>query len=165
MPIKYQDIRNERQWKASTGLSAKQFLELALEFGKAYERIFGVSMQERQSNSTMESTFKTYEDLLFFTLFSIKSGVTYDVLGLTFGLDGANAYQNQALGLRILRAALKASGNLPKRTYESVKEFKEHWSQDDEIFIDATEQRRQRPSDPAHLPHPVLQNFNIRSSC
>lgn len=52
MPIKYQDIRNERQWKASTGLSAKQFLELAQEFGKAYERIFGVSMQERQSNST-----------------------------------------------------------------------------------------------------------------
>ncbi|HMN89112.1 MAG TPA: hypothetical protein PKD70_02535 [Saprospiraceae bacterium] len=147
MPIKYQDIRNERQWKASTGLSEKQFLELALEFAKAYENFFGVSMQERQSNSTSESTFKTYKHLLFFTLFSIKSGVTYDVLGLMFGLDGVNAHQNQALGLRILRAALKASGNLPKRTYESVKKFKEHWSQEDEIFINATEQRRQRPSD------------------
>lgn len=85
-------------------------------------------------------------DLLFFTLFSIKSGVTYDVLGLTFGLDVANAYQNQALGLRILRATLKASGPLPKRMYESIEEFKKHWSQEDEIFIDATEQRRQRPS-------------------
>lgn len=106
MPIKYQDIRNERQWKASTGLSAKQFSELAVEFGKSYESLFGVSMHERQSNSTSESTFKTYEDLLFFTLFSIKSGVTYDVLGLTFGLDGANAYQNQALGLRVLRGLL-----------------------------------------------------------
>ena len=98
MGIRYQDVRNDRQWKASTGLSEKQFLELVLEFGKAYENLFGVPMQERQSNSTTESTFKTYEDLLFFTLFSIKSGVTYDVLGLTFGLDGANAYQNQALG-------------------------------------------------------------------
>jgi hypothetical protein len=147
MAISYQDVRNDRQWKASTGLSEKQFLELVLEFGKAYENLFGVPMQERQSNSTTESTFKTYEDLLFFTLFSIKSGVTYDVLGLTFGLDGANAYQNQALGLRVLRAALKRSGNLPKRTYESVEEFKEHWSQEDDIFIDATEQRRQRPSD------------------
>ena len=54
---------------------------------------------------------------------------------------------NQALGLRILRVALKAGGNLPKRTYESVEQFKEHWSEEDSIFIDATEQRRQRPSD------------------
>jgi hypothetical protein len=45
-----------------------------------------------------------------------------------------------------LRAALKRSGNLPKRTYESVEEFKEDWLQEDDIFIDATEQRRQRPS-------------------
>jgi hypothetical protein len=96
MTIRCQGIHNELQWKASTGLSEKQFLKLALEFGKAYENLFGVPMQERQSNSTTESTFKTYEDLLFFTLFSIKSGVTYDVLGLAFGLDGANAHQNQA---------------------------------------------------------------------
>jgi hypothetical protein len=147
MAIKYQDVRHDRQWKASTGLSENQFLKLALEFGKAYEDMFGVSMQERQKNSTAESTFKTYEDLLFFTLFSLKSGLTYDLLGLTFGLEGANAHLNQALGLRILRAALKAGGNLPKRTYESVEKFKEHWSEEDSIFIDATEQRRQRPSD------------------
>lgn len=145
MAIKYQDIRNERQWKASTGLAEKQFFELGQQFGQAYESLFGVSMQERQSNSTMESTFKSYEDLLFFTLYSIKSGLTYDLLGLTFGLDGANAYQNQALGLRVLRAALQMGGHLPKRAYESLEEFKEHWSDDGEIFIDATEQRRQRP--------------------
>jgi hypothetical protein len=32
-------------------------------------------------------------------------------LGLTFGLDGVNAYQNQALGLRVLRAALEQGGH------------------------------------------------------
>lgn len=90
MAIKYQDIRNERQWKASTGLNEKQFLSLAKMFGEAYEQLFGETINERQNNSTSEATFKTYEDLLFFTLYSIKSGLTYDLLGLTFGLDGAN---------------------------------------------------------------------------
>jgi hypothetical protein len=85
--------------------------------------------------------------LLFFTLYSIKNGLTYDLLGFTFGLSRSNAYQNQALGLRVLRAALKSGGHLPERAYENVEEFKEHWSEEDEIFIDATEQRRQRPSD------------------
>lgn len=147
MAIKYQDIRNERQWKASTGLNEKQFFELAKMFGESYEQLFGESITERQGNSTAQSTFKSYEDLLFYTLYSIKSGLTYDLLGLTFGLDVANAYQNQALGLRVLHTALERGGHVPKRTYESVEEFKEHWAEESEIFIDATEQRRQRPGD------------------
>jgi len=145
MAISYKDIRNERQWKASTGLSEQQFFSLLKLFGESYEQLFGVSMLERQNNTTQESTFQTYEDLLFFTLYSLKSGLTYDLLGLTFGLDGANAYQNQALGLRVLRSALQRGGYMPQRAYQSVEEFKEHWSEESEIIIDATEQRRQRP--------------------
>lgn len=145
MAISYKEVRNERQWKASTGLSEQKFFSLLKSFGEAYEQLFGVSMTERQSNSTAQSTFQTYEDLLFFTLYSIKSGLTYDLLGLTFGLDGANAYQNQALGLRVLRAALKRGDHMPKRAYQSVEEFKEHWGEESEIIIDATEQRSQRP--------------------
>jgi hypothetical protein len=145
MAITYKEVRNERQWKASTGLSEEQFFTLVKLFDGAYKMLFGVSMIERQGNSTNESTFKTYEDLLFFTLYSVKSGLTYDLLGLTFGLDGANAYQNQALGLRVLRAALEQGGYMPKRSYKSVEEFKEHWAEEGEILMDATEQRRQRP--------------------
>jgi hypothetical protein len=145
MAISYKEVRNDRQWNASTGLSEKQFFTLVKKFGEAYEQLFGVSMAERQSNSTNERTFKTYEDLLFFALYSLKSGLTYDLLGLTFGLDSANAHHNQALGLRVLRAALALGGHMPKRVYESVEEFKGHWSEESEILIDATEQRRQRP--------------------
>ena len=145
MAITYKEVRDDRQWKASTGLSQQQFFSLLEQFTQAYQSIFGVSMAERQSNSTNESTFKTYEDLLFFTLYSLKSGLTYDLLGLTFGLDRANAHQNQSLGIRILRAALKAGGNLPKRCYASVEDFKQDWSAESQILIDATEQRIQRP--------------------
>ncbi len=35
MAIRYQDVRNDRQWNASTRLSEKQFLGIGLEFGKA----------------------------------------------------------------------------------------------------------------------------------
>ena len=125
MAISYKDVRNDRQWKASTGLSEQQFNTLVKAFGEAYEILFGESMVDRQSNSTAQSTFRSYEDLLFFTLYSLKSGLTYDLLGLTFGLEGSNAYQNQALGLRVLRAALERGGHMPKRTYQSVEEFKE----------------------------------------
>lgn len=145
MAINYKEVRNDRQWKASTGLSEEQFHILVEMFGDSYERLFGVSITERQKGSTTESTFKTYADLLFFSLYSLKSGLTYDLLGLTFGLDGANSYQNQALGLRVLRAALEAGGHMPKRAYQSVEDFKEHWSEESDILIDVTEQRRQRP--------------------
>lgn len=47
MAISYKEIRHERQWKASTGLTEEQFLQLAQLFGQAYEKLFGVSMEER----------------------------------------------------------------------------------------------------------------------
>ena len=98
MAINYKEVRNDRQWKASTGLSEEQFFTLVKMFGEAYERLFGVSMTDRQSNSTNESTFKTYEDLLFFSLYSLKSGLTYDLLGLTFGLMGRMHIKIKRLG-------------------------------------------------------------------
>lgn len=145
MPISYKDIRDERQWKASTGMSKKDFFALCRPFGQAYESIFGKSIQERQKDSTTGSTFKTYEDLLFFSLYSIKSGLTYDLLGLTFGLDPSNAQRNQEHGLSILRAALQAHGHLPKRVYKDVNEFETDWADADEVLIDGTEQHKQRP--------------------
>lgn len=145
MAISYKDIRNDRQWKAGTGMSEKDFISLSGSFGQAYENIYGKSIQERQKDTSAKCTFKTYEDLLFFTLYSIKSGLTYDLLGLSFDLDSSNAQRNQEHGLSILRAALQAHGHLPKRVYQDVDEFKEDWADTDEILVDGTEHRRQRP--------------------
>jgi hypothetical protein len=61
MAISYKKVRNDRQWKASTGLSEQQFLTLVEIFGESYEQLFGVSMTNCQNNSTHESTLKTYE--------------------------------------------------------------------------------------------------------
>jgi hypothetical protein len=145
MAISYKDIRTERQWKASTGLSEEQFFRLVELFGETYEDLFDESMESRQENTTNESTFKTYADLLFFGLYSIKSGLTYDLLGLSFGMSSSNVYQNQSVVIRVLETTLGRSGHMPKRAFNSEEEFKEYLSKESSILVDATEQRVQRP--------------------
>ena len=69
MGFGYTGICNERQWKATTGLSQEKFLELSKALGRANESVFGCSIEERQANSSREANFRSYEDLLFFVLF------------------------------------------------------------------------------------------------
>lgn len=145
MAISHQDIRSDRQWRSSTGLNAAQFSKLSELFEKAYEEMFGESLTDRQNTSTASSRFQSYEELLFFGLYSIKSGLTYDLLGLSFNLSPSNVYEMQALSLSVIQAALELGGYMPKRMYATEEEFKEHWKTEGDIMVDATEQRRQRP--------------------
>jgi len=90
-------------------------------------------------------TITSYDDLLFFTLFSLKSGLRYDLLGFVSGMDGSNAKRNQTLGLEVLKNALAKLAVLPKRNFETSQEFKEYFEQHKTLILDATEQRVQRP--------------------
>ena len=145
MSISYQSIRTERQWRASTGLTKIQFHDLVTSFSEAYEEMFGETLSDRQSDSSQEATFQNYEDLLFFCLYSLKSGLTYDLLGLSFNLSPSNAHANQALALSVLQQALELRGYMPKRAYLSEQEFAAHWHKESDILVDGTEQGRQRP--------------------
>jgi len=145
MAISHQDIRTDRQWRSSTGLTEVQFSKLTSLFTRAYEEMFGESIEERQKASPSVRTFQSYESLLFFGLYSIKSGLTYDLLALSFGLSPSNAYEMQSLSLSVLQEALALGGYLPKREYATEEEFKKHWREEGDIMVDATEQRRQRP--------------------
>ena len=144
MRFGYTGIRNERQWKATTGMSQTKFLELSKAFGQAYEGIYGCSIQERQSNSSQEAIFRSYEELLFFLLFSLKSGLTYDALGAIFSCDGSTAKFNQTLALPILKGALAQMGLMPQRSFSSVEEFEAYFAEHDTLLIDGTEQQVQR---------------------
>ena len=84
----------------------------------------GQSIEAHQSGSTNESKLKSYEDLLFFILYSIKSGLTYDLLGLSFDMDRAGVFRHQTFGLRILEMTLQRLGYMPKRFYENLEDFK-----------------------------------------
>ena len=147
MGFGYTEIRNERQWKATTGMSQTKFLELSQAFGQAFEGIYGCSIQERQSNSSQEATFRSYEEMLFFLLFSLKSGLTYDALGAIFDCDGSTAKTNQTNALPILKAALSNLGLMPKRSFSSVEDFETYFAQHDTLLVDGTEQQIQRSKD------------------
>lgn len=147
MSVSYKELKSERQWRSSTGLKESQFKILVGHFAEAYEQVYGEPLPERKSNSSQESVFRTYEELLFFVLFSLKSGLTYDVLGFVFGLDGSNAQRNQKSALAVLRLALSRAGVMPARSFASVKDFEEWFSGDEVLILDGTEQRSQRPGD------------------
>lgn len=92
---------------------------------------------------------KDEEDLLFFTMFSCKSGLTYDLLGLVCGLDGATAKHRQDEGLAVLREALRLAGCLPDREFQSPAELQRYFSKRRAVLIDATEFATQRPQEKA----------------
>lgn len=139
--------KKEREWRATTGMDEGRFLVLLPLFEQAYRDEFGRPIQQRVADSPEELTFITCKSLLFYTLFSLKSGLTYDVLGYVFKLDVSNAKRNQVLGLRVLKRALADADLLPKREFATVEEFTEYFSNHKSVILDGTEQRTQRPAD------------------
>ena len=140
-------LKTDRQWRSATGLDQKRFAKLLTWIEQSYEQIYGKTIQQRQAECPEESALNTYTDLLLFTLFSFKSGLSYDLLGFTTGMDGSTAKRNQDMGQAVLEHALIQSGHAPKRSFASVEEFRDYFHKKGTILIDATEQRTQRPTD------------------
>ena len=146
MNISTASLTTERRWRSATGYDENRFRKLLSIFEDAYYEKFGKTLLERKADSPKESAIKSAEDLLLFTLFSLKSGLTYDLLGFVTGMDASNAKRNQDLGVNILQSMLSALGYAPVRSFNSVAEFEEYFRKYDTLIIDGTEQRIQRPS-------------------
>lgn len=147
MNLSLSSLTTERKWRAATGLTHARFECLLRHFRQAYARLFDLQIAERDAFALHESVIKTEEELLLFTLFSFKSGLTYDLLGFVSGMDASNAKRYQDRGIAVLQEALNASGHLPKREFASVAEFEAYFLQQEVLFVDGTEQRTQRPQD------------------
>lgn len=143
--LSYQQIRDDRQWKSSTGMSETQFYELAQLFGETYEFFEGVNLEETAQRLDTTLLLPTYRDCLFFVLFQLKNGLNYDSLGLLIGSDGSNARRNFEKYLTILERTLERKKVMPKRTFKTLEEFKAYLGEDKEIILDASEQVTQRP--------------------
>ena len=123
MALRHEDTKDDRQRRAATGVTGAQFADLTARFGHAYEQIYGKTIAERQRDTSQAATFTTYAEQLFFLLFSLKSGLTLDVLALAFGCSRASVARIQAHGLATLRAALVQGGYHPRREYATVAEL------------------------------------------
>ena len=147
MKISTNDLKTERQWRAATGYDKKRFDKLIPLVEKAYFNKHHRTLPERKADALKGATINSIEDLLLFTLFSLKADLTYDLLGLVTGMDASNAKRNQDEGLSLLQSVLSAGGFAPARSFETVAEFKRHFANYDAIVIDATEVSIERPSD------------------
>ena len=72
MAIHHKELRSEREWKSTIGLSKIEFEKISLEFGKIYEELKGYSISPE--NSRYDLLFKTYADCVFFVSFQLKQG-------------------------------------------------------------------------------------------
>jgi len=147
MKLSISDFKTDRQWRASLGLDEKKFTELMPLFEKKYQEIFHENIEEKRARSPMTSTVQNSEELLLLTLFSLKSGLTYDVLGVVLGMDGTTAKRNQEVGIRVLKEVFRETGHAPIREFKTVKAFQEHFKDTETLLIDGTEQAIERPQD------------------
>jgi len=147
MKITVSDLRQDRQWRAVLGVSEAQFKILLPPFTAAYYAQYQAGLADRKVDADIEYCIHTEEELLLFTLFSLKAGLTYDVLGVVCGMSASNAQRNQAIGLEILGRVLAGLGHLPERKLLTVKDLEELFRGEEGLVIDAAEQRIQRPGD------------------
>jgi hypothetical protein len=145
MKTRHTELRNERQWKSTTGLSQAKFDYLAEKFKVEYKNLFGRSKEENLAESPKSPQIETEEDLLFLLLFSLKTGMTEDVLGLVFGMERSTFSKNRAIALRVLSTVLTKLEVMPKREFTSLQDFEEYLRNHPEVIIDGTEHRVQRP--------------------
>lgn len=147
MKLDIKDLKSERQWRSATGYNQERFEKLLVLFDDKYQEMHQGSMEEIKAKSPMESVIKDCEELLLFTLFSLKSGLTYDALGFVTGMDGSSAKRNQELGIQILKEVFREEGLAPKREFSTVSEFREHFKDCETLIIDGTEQPTERPKE------------------
>lgn len=147
MRLQLSDLTTDRKWRAATGTNQARFEKLLVWYAASYLELHGKTVAQRQADNAITPSIQSEQELLYFTLFSLKAGLTYDLLGLVCGLDGSNAQRNQQLGLRVLEHALGAAQCLPARTFANAEEFAAYLQQEEELLFDGVEQSRQRPGE------------------
>ena len=147
MRLQISDLTTDRQWAAVTGFTRAQFEKLLVLFTQSYFELFGQTVAQRQAQIEVTPSLASEEELLFFTLFSLKAGLTYDALGFVSGMDASNAKRNQHLGLQVLERTLSAAQCLPRREFKDAVEFATYLQNESTVIIDGLEQRMQRPND------------------
>lgn len=147
MKITVKDLKQDRQWRATLGVSEAQFNTLLPLFTETYFTQYGARLADRKVEANIEYCIHNEEELLFYSLFSLKAGLTYDVLGVVCGMSASNAQRNQEIGVSVLERLLTKLGHLPKRKLLTVKDLEDLFQGEDSLVLDATEQRIQRPGD------------------
>lgn len=129
----YQNLKNKRQYSASTGLKKEQFETLLDTFKKYYVA------KEQPFEGSITPVLTDAGEALFFILYYLKTGLTFQVLGMCFGISDYSACSYIKKLKPILLTCLKELKMMPLGLFSSEKEFDEVFKDVKEIVIDCTE--------------------------
>jgi len=151
------EIRDDRQWRALTGLSQAQFEQLLLTFTivcrearqEAYEVGIAAGKRQRQPGGGAKGKLPTCADKLLFVLYYYKTYPTFDVLGTQFGMVRSKAHSNLYQLSPLLHKTLVRLAMLPHREFKTPADLKAALHGVDQVIIDATERAYRRSQDDA----------------
>jgi len=147
MSLQIADLKTDREWSAATSFKKQEFYDLLTWFSKGYLAIYTISIEKIQENLKQEFSFSTYQELLFFVLFTLKNPTTYDVNGIIFGISQSASEQNFKKGLLILKKAIELAQQLPTQSFSDEQALVAFVNQHKKLKIDVTEIAVQRPKD------------------
>lgn len=139
---------SDRLMKALTGVSIKEFQELAKTFAKALEELDNRPDRKRRKGGGKHHTLGSAEEKLFFILFYLKCYATFDVFAFFYSVVRSQPCRWVGQYLPVLERALGREVVLPVRKIESIEEFMRLFPNVKDVFIDGTERSIQRPKDP-----------------
>jgi hypothetical protein len=136
----YHNLKNDKQYKASTGFSQEEFEYLFSFFDKLY-----YSKQENPYNAEKTPLLKDSREALFFILHYYKAYPSLQNLGLYFGFSEASASTYLERIKPFLKASYQASGIDMKRIFKDQTEFDTIFAEVEDLFIDVSEISLERP--------------------
>jgi DDE superfamily endonuclease/Helix-turn-helix of DDE superfamily endonuclease len=141
-------LKQDRLLRAMTGLNRKAFDALLPTFNEVYEQVQREQpRRQRALGGGRKARLRTAQDKLFYILLYFKCYPTFDLAGLLFDLDRAQAHHWMHRLQPILEAALNQKMVLPERKLSSLKEFVERFPGVERVMIDGTERPIARPQD------------------
>jgi hypothetical protein len=139
----FSNVKSDRQFSATTGLSKVEFYELVYEF----EEVECEQRAERLASGGRKEVLADGAQRLFLILYYLKTYPSFDVLGLSFDMDATTAERYVAELLPILAKTLQKIKCLPARKAEEIARLEQLLGQTDKLLIDATERPVERPQD------------------
>ncbi|MBD2512038.1 transposase [Nostoc muscorum FACHB-395] len=140
-------LKQDRLLRALTGLNRKAFDSLLPTFSTIYDKQVRSSPRKRAFGGGRKARLCNPQDKLFYILFYLKCYPTFDLAGLLFDIDRAQAHYWMHRLQPILEDALGEKKVLPERKINSVEEFCTRFPGVERVIIDGTERPIQRPQE------------------
>lgn len=137
------NVKTDREFSATTGLSKVEFHELAYVF----EEVEGSLKSERLATGGRKEALSDGAVRLFFILYYLKTYPSFDVLGLSFGIDASTAERYVQQLLPVLQKTWQQLQRLPARKAEEITLLASFLGKVDTILVDATERPVARPKE------------------